>query len=184
MKPPSSALKTNNSLRFQVDDWLIIWSNVVASDRCSQVPFQKRLRADMCIHLWIEETALNMGISGTRKRNVGASEQFIDGHVPSSHLSYPHGRTDTVMFHPDLNWFLNSLNERARNSMRGFRIRPCQTKHKFVIANACEDFARFGAFAYPRTDLQKHLLASDVPIHLFELSKLIESQQQNAYSII
>jgi hypothetical protein len=52
-----------------------------------------------------------MGISGARKRNVGAPEEFIYGHVSSARLRYPHICTDTVIFYPDLNWFLDTLNE-------------------------------------------------------------------------
>ena len=65
----------------------------------------------MRVHLWIEEAVLNMGISSTRKRNVGASEEFIDGRVPSARLRYPYVCTDTEMFYPDLNRFLDNLDE-------------------------------------------------------------------------
>src|ERR1035438_178887 len=135
MVPASQAFKTDDPPRFQVDDWLIIGPNVIASDRRSQILFQQRPLADMRIHLRIEETALNVGISGARKRDVGASEKFVDGHVSAARLRDPHAGADTVMLYPDLNRFLDSLNERASNSMRGFRIRPRQTQREFVIAN-------------------------------------------------
>ena len=138
----------------------------------------------MRIHLRIEEAALNVGISGARKRDVGASEKFVDGHVSAARLRDPHAGADTVMLYPDLNRFLDSLNERASNSMRGFRIRPRQTQREFVIANPRDDIARLGAIAYPRTDLHKRLIASEVAVHLVEFSEMIEAEQQNAHNII
>src|SRR5437868_9419097 len=110
MVPTSQTLKTNNLPRFQVNDWLVMRPNVIVSDCFSQVPFQQRSFADMSIHLRIEEAVLQMGISGARKCNVGAPEEFIYGHVSSARLRYSYVCTDTVKFYPDLNFLLDGVN--------------------------------------------------------------------------
>ena len=172
--PPTQTLKANNPQRFQVNDGLIIRSNFIASDRCSQVLFQKRSLADVRIHLRIEEAVFSVSISGARKCDVGASEKLVNGNVTSACLCYPHACTDTMMLYADLDGFLNDLNERTRNFTCDFRIRTWQTHGKFVIANPREDVTRARAIAYARTHLQESLVTSKVSIHFIKLFELIE----------
>jgi hypothetical protein len=121
MAPPRQAFKADNPPRFQVNYRLIIRLNFMPSDCRSQVLFQKRPLADMRIHHWIEEAVLGPFVSGASECDVGASEQLIDSHLPSSGLSNTHVCPDAQMLYADLDGFLHVLDERKKRFYWRFR---------------------------------------------------------------
>ncbi len=95
----------------------------------------------MCIHFWIEKTAIDLTISRPRKRNVGASEKLIDGRMATAYLHDPNASADAVMFYSDLDRLFDNLEQRVGNPQRVFWVYACQTQRKFIVTDPRKDVA-------------------------------------------
>jgi hypothetical protein len=177
-------LEADDPPRFEVDDRLVIRPQSVAADRRPQILLQQRPLADVSVHFRIEETELGVQRAGTRQRNVGATEQFVDGGVAAAGLGDPDAGADAVLLDADLHRRPDDFDERASDPARVLRVPACQTKRKFVIANPREHIAGTGAFADAVADLQQRFVATKVSIDLIELLELVETQQQHAHFVI
>src|SRR5260221_7443973 len=132
----------------------------------------------MCIHFWIKKAAIDLATSRPRKRDVGASEELIDGRVATAYLHDANAGADAVMFYSDLDRLFDDLEQCAGNPQGVFRVDAGQTQRKLIVTDPREDVARIGAIAYPRADLRQHFVTPQVPIYFIELSKMIEAKQQ------
>src|SRR2546421_1398572 len=108
----------------------------------------------MCIHFWIEKALIELTISRARKSNVRASEELIDGRMITADLHNPDASADAVKFRSDLDRLFDDLEQPAGNPESVFRVCAFQTQRKFIVTDPREDFARMGAVADARADLQ------------------------------
>jgi hypothetical protein len=95
----------------------------------------------MRIHVWIEKAAIDFTISRPRKRDVGAPEKLIDGHMATANLHNPNASADAVMFYSDLDRLFDDPEQRAGNPQSVFWVHACQTKRKFIVTDPREDVA-------------------------------------------
>jgi hypothetical protein len=136
------------------------------------------------VHLRIEKAILDVKAAGSGKRDMGASEQFIDGCVTATCLRYADACADTVTFYADVDGLPDHFNQSTSNPARVARVSACETQGKFVVADACEYVAWRSALANPSADLQKRLVASEMSVHLVELLELIETKQQDTHFVV
>ena len=93
----------------------------------------------MRIHVWIEKAAVDFSISRSRKRDVGASEELIDGRLATAYLHNPNASADAVMFYSDLDRLFDDFEQRAGNLQSVFGVHAYQTKRKFIVTDPRED---------------------------------------------
>jgi hypothetical protein len=93
----------------------------------------------MRIHVWIEKAAVDFSISRSRKRDVGASEELIDGRLATAYLHNPNASADAVMFYSDLDRLFDDFEQRAGNLQSVFWVHAYQTKRKFIVTDPSED---------------------------------------------
>jgi hypothetical protein len=131
----------------------------------------------MCIHFWIKKAAIDLATSRPRKRDVGASEELIDGRVATAYLHDANAGADAVMFYSDLDRLFDDLEQPAGNPQSVFRVHACQTQREFIVTDPRKEVVWIGAIAYPRADLGQRFVTPQMPVYFIELFKMIEAEQ-------
>src|SRR5260370_32725883 len=111
---------------------LVVGSNVAAPNCVAKILLQKGPGADMCIHFWIKKAAIDLATSRPRKRDVGASEELIDGRVATAYLHDANAGADAVMFYSDLDRLFYDLEQPAGNHQSVFRVHACHTHPELI----------------------------------------------------
>ena len=116
----------------------------------------------MRIHHRVEEAVLGSIVSGARQRNVGASQELIDRHLPPPRLGYADVCDDAELLDADLDVFLDDFDQRQGNLAGYFRIRMGQRQGEFVVANSSSASDTLtGATSEAASDITLHSMTMD-----------------------
>ena len=76
MPPPRQRFDAHDAAGFQINNWVIAQVHRIAADSASEILLKQRARTNVRVHFWIEETTIEMQVSGAIERDARAPEYF------------------------------------------------------------------------------------------------------------
>src|SRR3984893_10892313 len=102
MIPPRQSLDAHDLPGSQIDDWLIVEADRVASKRESEILLNKRACANVGVHFGIEKTAIGVEGPGAIERDASAPEHVPDDSIFGGNLCDANMGSDRMLACRDL----------------------------------------------------------------------------------